>query len=1253
MTWIYRIAIICFFTISYQTSKAQYTFIGNLTYSSSTYGPMVGSIDSNNSYSRYAYTYPAASLGDLQHGDTIRALEFYKYNAGTFRGNPNVKIYLGMSDSADFGAGNIKSWAAITSLPNVQCVFNQGIGGLLTNQVGFVAFDFDTAFAVDTTYGKNLRMFVEYSQTTTQVQFQTPSWAYDSDFSYPYFVSNNETKYNVGFSNMADTTRFSQVRKPCVRLHHPRESVNASVEEVYALGELALLMAPVDTIKFNVSNFGLENFSNKGFQVRISGANTFTDTVYCDTLGLRQSRMLFSHRYKPKNQGIDTITVTPIGDKHITDDTTVFVRRISYNVISHNNPLIGNSGGVGFPDTTGDFVAKFYTDSNYINQVKIGFTSSNLEFNVLILDEDSNGLPGKELYVSDTLLSKAGMYIQPILPKVQVHGGYYVGIRQLGSINIGFQFEYEEPVRPNTFYFTGPIGNPDWTPFDPGYDFNVDIQPRIQVSNDVSVISVLNPLENDTFEFNAMDSIQPKAWVYNYGANDQNVPFAVVCEVIDQYNNQVYKSTKLVKLKSDDSLQVAFDDYFSLGNYGNLKMRVYTNASNDLASENDTIEVNFAIFVNYDIQVESFFDPQEGNRYELNKDKVAPTVRIVNFGSKDQQNIKVTSRIISGTNVANQQTKTIDIMGGGSVILSFDSVQIPFYGSATFEVFCWNQIDSFPTNDTARVNVEVVRSNDLGVSSIIRPQDSSIYERKQVFRPYINYRNYGLGDQDSIVITASIAQMNGNVIYKDTIITSLPKLSSFQALFKEFTAPDSAQTLRFFAKTWIDADQNTENDTIASYFFVRTKKDVAVTRIVQPTKDTLITVGDKLQPSMVIQNIGNSSVTNSFKAYCEFKTTSGTDVYFDSIEVTETMLKLDSLKLSFKDFIPFVKDNYNVKMYIALASDGERRNDTLYSSFRSSANYSVGIVSINKPIEGKVYQLNVDPIQPSFTIHNSGIKDILSAIKYEVDVFDASNQVVYHDENQIDSLKFNSNALLSLSEFKPTEAGDYTAVFAISNADDAIDTDNEDTVRFVVAIANDVRPIRFVFPEVDSIVYANRRYAPLGEFENIGDSVQSTNFSVTCMVEYQGSMFYNSNRSLKLAKGEKATVKFDSVFYPKTPGTYTMSLITRLSSDQVVTNDTLTNDFTVEINSSIKDLANSGVRVFPNPVVNQFTIETKEQVIQKVNVYDYSGRLVISKTPRLTNSCSIDMSEQSPAIYWVEIVTEGESIWTNVLVNNK
>ncbi len=85
--------------------------------------------------------------------------------------------------------------------------------------------------------------------------------------------------------------------------------------------------------------------------------------------------------------------------------------------------------------------------------------------------------------------------------------------------------------------------------------------------------------------------------------------------------------------------------------------------SGDLAVENDSLAIDFSIYVNYDIQVESFFEPVAGTRYELNKDKVSPTVRMVNFGSRDQSNIRVTSRIRQDTNIAKEQTQTISLLG--------------------------------------------------------------------------------------------------------------------------------------------------------------------------------------------------------------------------------------------------------------------------------------------------------------------------------------------------------------------------------------------------------------------------------------------------------------------------------------------------------------------------------------------------------------------------------------------------------------
>jgi hypothetical protein len=1228
----------------------QYTSIGPVTFASNTYGPMVCRTDSNSAYSRHAYIYPATTLGNLAHGDSIRMIEFFKTNAAVYAGNPVFKMYLAMSDSADFGNGNIKSWSTEVAKSGVQNVFDGSIQSIVDVSVGYKEFHFDTIFVFDTTQGSHLKIFVEFYQNVRQTVGQFPFWAYENDISVPAFISNDETKYVFGFNQPLDSTLYTQVRKPSIRIHFPRHDVNAAVNNVYALGELALLMPPVDTIKFIVRNTGKKPLYNHPFEISVRGANTFRDTVYVDTLDIFSSKMLFSSNYKPKNKGVDSLIVRSVGDVYTLDDSTLFRRNISYNVLSHNNPFVANAPfGIGFNGSSGDFIAKYYTDSNYINQIKIGFATSGQPFKLGIWQEDASGQPGKVIYTSDTLMSNGSTYIQPVLPKVQVRDGYFVGIQQLGTQNIAFQYEAESPVRPGVFYFTAPTGDTNWTPFSPGFDFNFDIQPRIQVAHDVAVIAVSLPADLDTFEFNVNDSFHPKAIVYNYGVNDQNNPFDVVCEARDQFNKVVYRAVEIITIDAEDSLEVTFQKPFWLSNYGDLRMSVYTKLSGDEAPENDTIGVGFSIYVQYDIQVESFFEPTTGSRYELNKDRVGPIVRMVNFGSRDQTNIKVTSRIIQDTSVAQVQTITIDLAGGGSQILAFDSVTIPFAGDVYFEVFCWNAIDSFPVNDTARVLVNVVRSNDLGIVSIIRPRDSSIYERNVVFRPYLNYRNFGLGDQDSIVLTAAISQENGNVIYTDTLIHSLTKFSSFQALFKEFKAPDSAQTLYFDAKTWIDEDQDTTNDKANSIFFIKTKTDLSLTKIDRPVNDSLYLIGDTITPRVFLRNVGNSVIPTTARIFCEISRSDNSIVFKDSIELTNQLTVNETDTMDFAYYVPTAKDDYKTLFYVDYANDGEANNDTLSNRFTASLRHSVRVTQIVSPIINEVYQLNQDVVRPSFSVGNIGTSDLLNPILCAVSIKTNGNEV-YAWSDSIKELASEAVININTSQFRPNVTGAYTMTVTISNSDDQLLSDNEMDVTFFVSLQNDIAPITFTYPEQDSLVFANRTYAPIGTFKNLGDSAQDQEFSVSYLIDFDGANRYNSNKNITLDSGEVRNVVFDSTFTPTLPGIYQMMLVGRLGTDQVLSNDTLLGSFVVDYHSSLERIESLGLEVYPIPTSGNLHVDSKNTRISYLNLYDAAGKLVYNGGLLNAQQSEIDVTSYKSGFYWLEIKVENESVWKKIII---
>ena len=801
------------------------------------------------------------------------------------------------------------------------------------------------------------------------------------------------------------------------------------------------------------------------------------------------------------------------------------------------------------------------------------------------------------------------------------------------------------------FYFAAPARDTNWTSFSPGFDFNFDIQPRIQIAHDVAVLGITYPSDLDTFEFSIGDSVRPKAIVYNYGVRDQNNPFDVVCEVLDQFNNVIYKSIKIITLDAEDSIEITFDKPFSLGNYGDLRMLVYTKLSGDLAVENDSLAIDFSIYVNYDIQVESFFEPVAGTRYELNKDKVSPTVRMVNFGSRDQSNIRVTSRIRQDTNIAKEQTQTISLLGGGSQILAFDSVTIPFAGDVIFEVFCWNTIDSFPVNDTARVTVEVVRSNDLGIVSVIRPRDSSIYERNQVFRPYLNYRNFGLGDQDSTVVTCAITDESGSVIYRDTVIRPLPKFSTIQALFKDFKVPNNAQTLTFDAKTWIAGDQDTTNDRISTQFFIKTKTDLALVAIKDPVKDSLYLRGDTISPKVSVVNTGNTIVPATAQLFYRIVNSTGAEVYYDSTTLGSTLAIDNRTDVRFPEFVFFnIKDAYNAVCFIKLPTDGEASNDTLKTNFNASAKNSISLGDINAPTLNQVYQLNIDTVFPSFSIVNSGLNDISNPVYYTV-TFDNNGSEVYRISDSITVLQSETSIEIKPLPFVPLITGKIKMKVTIQNVDDEIVSDNELERDFFVSLQNDIAPVAFVYPEIDSLVFANRTYAPKGQFQNLGDSAQPNEFGVSFVIMLNNTQLYNSNRNISLDSAGSEIVGFDSTFEPTTPGTYDMYLISRLGIDQVKSNDTIKGSFVVDYHSSAPMIQSYGIQLYPNPTDDYLFISSQNNSIQSVEVFGASGKMIESIDVKYSKSVEVDVTHLVSGFYWFKIEIDNEFIWQKVIKN--
>ncbi len=108
------------------------------------------------------------------------------------------------------------------------------------------------------------------------------------------------------------------------------------------------------------------------------------------------------------------------------------------------------------------------------------------------------------------------------------------------------------------------------------------------------------------------------------------------------------------------------------------------------------------------------------------------------------------------------------------------------------------------------------------------------------------------------------------------------------------------------------------------------------------------------------------------------------------------------------------------------------------------------------------------------------------------------------------------------------------------------------------AVANDMGSSAVVAP-IGSLLLPTQTVAPKATFTNVG-SANQTNVPVRFSIS--GPVNYTSNKTISsINASTSTTVTFDSTFVP-TPGTYNVTVIVSLGSDQNRNNDTLRSSFT-------------------------------------------------------------------------------------------
>lgn len=83
----------------------------------------------------------------------------------------------------------------------------------------------------------------------------------------------------------------------------------------------------------------------------------------------------------------------------------------------------------------------------------------------------------------------------------------------------------------------------------------------------------------------------------------------------------------------------------------------------------------------------------------------------------------------------------------------------------------------------------------------------------------------------------------------------------------------------------------------------------------------------------------------------------------------------------------------------------------------------------------------------------------------------------------------------------------------------------------------------------------------------------------------------------------------------------------------------------IELTSNLEPIGwEEGIKIFPNPGSDQFTVETSASIPKSIEVYNSTGQLVYSISPIEISISTINSSRWSPGIYFIKITFEGHSI---------
>ena len=1233
------IALICIGTGL--NTKAQVIDLSNSAFTgSSLAGPANTSIVGG-AASRYAYIFPQSAVSSLLHGDSIRSISLLRNGGGALYGTANMKIYIRTTVNSNYGSRSV-NWVNLTGTTGMTKVYDKDPGTDFGSSDGWVRFEFSRAYVVDTILGKNLEMLVEYKQDSFQQS--NIFWNFENSNSISAYGANQTKFVRTNGGTLTDTTNSSTEWHPSIRFEFPRYNFDLSVNKVYSLGKLPVPLGNPDTVKAIVQNVGKRSASFKLY-LQSRGANNLMDSITY-TLGVLESRLVNLPLLFPQNTGMDTLSVIAQTDPNNGNNSRSVYRLSTRYVYSYKDPTLPIVGGIGFNGSTGDFVAKFYSNTQKaINQISVSFAGSNQKFKLGIWKADGpGGKPGTNVWTSDSLQTRPN-FITPVLPPVQVDGAFYVGVRQTGTVNVAFGYQPENPVRAKTFYYASPLGDTSWTDFSPDAPFKFAIEPRLQAVNDLAPVAVLVP--TDTVKLINIVKMAPKARITNFGSADQLTPFNVKMNIF-RYGNLEYTSTRSDTLSSGRSRTITFDSSFLPVSAGDYDVHVITRLPGDQLTDNDTLRTKFIVAVFKDVGPGTIFDPSSGYDYEQFVDTIYPTVFVQNYGLDRQGPFNVRAEIYdSAMNRIYVDTKTFTLTALNSILASFTPFPCSQKGTYYFRAFTELGIDIDKSNDTVRRTFRIIRSNDVAITGIVYPANNvSLLPPVSTRKPEAILENLGEMNQPDPFQTYCDIYYNNNLIYRDSISINSFRTIPQTLLYKNFS-PTAKGYYRMLVYASLPLDQFRGNDTLVSDFAVGVPDDVEVLAF-SPAAGEKLELNRPYPTSVTLRNNGYQPQNTPFALV--FRVNKGTGIQYVKVK----MVSLDSgeTKTFAIDTSLMLNETgvYTVQVFTTLSKDFIRSNDTLNGVYNGVKANDIGVSEILFPSLNDTLLVNTQFVESIVRVVNLGDSAVNGRFRTTLRILNKANKVQLYSKS-LDSAMNGSDTLnLKFPGFGVSNASvDILLIAHTSWADDQYrqnDTAKGES-RFMVLY--DVAAEGILLP-ANNAVYLKSSADLLPRIQ-IGNKSLKTMDNVFC------ELIIRRVDTVTLAETE---VYRDSVFEQglltsevRTPGlprslsvaaldkgVYKAYLSTYNALDQIPQNNQVGISFRIDEKTDVKSLLANAFRVFPVPVSKTLEIvfDSEVQLPQEVLLLDALGRVVLRQKPE-AHHMWVDVSGLAAGVYTVQAGT--------------